>query len=66
MARTSGEIVRVYGEPVDAEAPVSSPSTGPVPRPPYHVAAPETLEGLMTRELQAWTQAKAPIDNARR
>ena len=65
VASGGGEIVRVYGEAVDAEEPVSAPSTGPEPRPPYHVAAPETLEGLMTRELQAWTQAKAVIDKAR-
>jgi hypothetical protein len=38
---------------------------GPEPRPPYHVTAPETLEALMTRDLQAWTEAKAAIDKAR-
>ena len=65
VASGQGEIVRVHGEPVEAEGPVSPPSTGPGPSAPYHVAAPETLEGLMTRDLQAWTQAKAAIDKAR-
>lgn len=65
VASGQGEIVRVYGEPVEVEGPVSPPSTGPEPRAPYHVPAPEKLEGLMTRDLEAWKQAKAAIDKAR-
>jgi hypothetical protein len=65
VASGQGEIVRVYGEPVEAQGRTSSPSTGPGLSPPYHVLAPETLEGLTTRDLQAWTEAKAAIDKAR-
>ena len=65
VASGQGEIVRVYGEPVEAEGPVLPPSTGPEPRAPYHVRAPEMLEGLMARDLAAWTQARAAIDKAR-
>jgi hypothetical protein len=65
VASSHGEIVRAYGEQVEAESSLSPPSTGPDPRLPYHVTAPETLEGLMSPDLQAWIEAKAAIDKAR-
>ena len=65
VASGGGEIVRIYGEPIEPEKSNQPPSTGPGPYPPYHVAAPEALEGLLTRDLEAWKQAKAAIDKAR-
>ena len=32
---------------------------------PYSVAAPETLEGLLKRDLDAWLEAKAIIASAK-
>ena len=33
---------------------------------PNHVDAPETLEGLMTRDLAAWRETRALIDRTKR
>ena len=59
-------IVRVYGDAARLEPERASLSTGPEIGPPYHVAAPETLEGLLTRDLNAWMMAKAAVEKARR
>ena len=59
-----GRITRVYGDAARLEPERATLSTGPEAT-PYHVAAPETLEGLMTRDLNAWIEAKAAIARAR-
>ena len=61
-----GEIVRAYGRPGDSARSGRPPLTTGRERPPYQVTAPETLEGLMTRDLEAWRQAKAVITKARK
>ena len=59
-----GQITSVYGDTVRLEPERASLSTGREAS-PYHVAAPETLEGLMTRDLNAWIEAKAAIARAK-
>ena len=60
-----GRIVQVYGDPFESVDSSAPPMTGREWA-PYHVQAPETLEGLMTRDLDAWMEAKAALEKARR
>ena len=62
-----GEIVQVHVEALTSTAPAKAPvTTGPGPAIPYHVPAPETLLDAMSRDLEAWTLARAAICKARR
>ena len=59
-----GRITKVYGDAGALEPEMEPMTTGPR-RAPYHVAAPESLEGLLTRDLNAWLEAKAAIARAK-
>ena len=61
-----GEVVRVYGRPADSAWSARAPATTGSERAPYPVTAPESLADLMTRDLEAWTEAKAVITKARK
>jgi hypothetical protein len=60
-----GRIVQVYGVHAEVEG-SNVPLTTGRERAQYQVAAPETLEGLMTRDLAAWSEAKTAIEKAQR
>ncbi|MEO5676709.1 MAG: hypothetical protein ABIQ84_04110 [Usitatibacter sp.] len=56
----AGEVVRVYGNAAALE-PARASLAGPEGE-PCHVSAPaESLEGLLTRDLNAWIEAKDAI-----
>lgn len=61
-----GEIVRAYGHPADSARSARPPLTTGRERTPCKLAAPETLEGPMTRDREAWWKAKAAIAKARK
>lgn len=58
MRSAGGEIVRVCGSQVAEKRPLTTA--------PYHVAAPDDLQGLMERDLEAWKAARAVIARAKR
>ena len=59
-----GKITNVYTNPIHEPEPPLIPSTGRTLA-PYHVPAPQKLEGVMTGELRAWKLASAAIVRAR-
>ena len=63
-----GKVERVYGDASMLEpARATSLSTGPNGGLPYGVPEPpEPLEKLLTRDLNAWIEAKAAVEKARR
>ena len=60
-----GKIDRVYGEETPPPRHDWGLTTGPEPSPPYHVTAPEQLEGAKGREVKAWEDARAAVRKAR-
>jgi len=59
-----GRIVQVYGVSPELDA-LSAPLATGHESGTYQVREPETLEGLMTRDLAAWIEAKAAIGRAK-
>ena len=58
-----GEVVRVYGNAAALEPARASVSAGPEAEP---IPKGESLAELMTRDLNAWIEAKAAVERARR
>jgi hypothetical protein len=61
-----GEVVRVYGAPLGPARSARPPLTPGTEKTPDQGGAPGTLAELMTRDLDAWRQAKAVIAKARK
>ena len=61
-----GKVTHVYGEAAMLEPARAALSTGHAVLPSDRTEAPESLEGLLTRDLNAWIEAKAAVERARR
>ncbi len=66
VTSAKGEIVRAYGRPADTAWAARAPAAAESGATSNPVTAPESLADLMTRDLGAWTAAKAVIAKARK